>query len=171
MVDRCRFAKKCVEQAGLKFNKTVDGPASGVAHKFPRRSYNLLLNYSLLPGPPRHRAHSLLSISPSIGMHASKIDAFAAAAPASIPRLEEPRDRFHSFHRSKIYRQFPSIQNETDTDRSRSPIYRPSYNSKIRQRPFPFLPLCPMPMERLYHLLQPSMNRRIWFNQGRLPKK
>lgn len=81
-------------------SKREDRPASGVAHKFPRRSYNLLLNYSLSRGAAAPPSHSLLSISPDIGMHASKIDAFAPATLAPIPETEVPRDRFHSFHPS-----------------------------------------------------------------------
>lgn len=88
------------EQVQKLNSKRMDRPASGVTHKFPRRSYNLLLNYSLSRGAAAPPSHSLLSISPDIDMHASKIDAFAPATLAPIPETEVPRDRFHSFHPS-----------------------------------------------------------------------
>lgn len=159
------------EQRQVKIQfKTVDRPASGVAHKFPRRSYNLLLNYSLSRGC---RATEPLSSFYIPRYWYARLENRCLRRRYIGPDIEteEPRDRFHSFHPSgqsirdsKIYHQFPSIQHETDTDRN-----RPPFNSKIRQCPFPFLPLYPKPVS-LVTVFYP-MNRRIWFNQGRVPKK
>lgn len=109
------------EQRQVKIQfKTVDRPASGVAHKFPRRSYNLLLNYSLSRGC---RATEPLSSFYIPRYWYARLENRCLRRRYIGPDIEteEPRDRFHSFHPSgqsirdsKIYHQFPSIQHETD---------------------------------------------------------
>lgn len=157
--------------AGSKIQfETVDRPASGVAHKFPRRSYNLLLNYSLSRGPPRH---SLLSISLDIGMHASKIDAFAAATLAPIPR---PKSLVTAFiHFTLLATRFATrksthlVPHHSAWNRYRSIVIGHHSIRKFDNVHFRFLPLYPKPVS-LVTAFYP-MNRRIWFNQGRVPKK
>lgn len=152
-------------------SKRVDRPASGVAHKFPRRSYNLLLNYSLSRGAAAPPSHSLLSISPDIGMHASKIDAFAPANTGP-----DTRDWSASWPLSFISPFWP-VDSRLENLPTGSPPFsvkpipidrnRPPFNSKIRH--FRFLPLYPKPVSLVTAFC--PMNRRIWFNQGTVPKK